>query len=81
MSSQAAPQSTQSSAASSATTSDQSAQSAATEPSGGKAAAANQGNLPQTASELPLIGLLGLGLLAAGLAASRKMKRGVGTIN
>jgi len=80
MSNQAAPQSTQS-ATSSATTSDQGAQSAAVEPSGGKAAAASQGNLPQTASELPLIGLLGLGLLAVGLAASRKMKRGVGTIS
>ncbi|PYX76574.1 MAG: hypothetical protein DMG72_04535 [Acidobacteria bacterium] len=80
MSNQANPQSTQS-ATSSATTSDQSAQSAAAEPAGGKAAAANQGNLPQTASELPLIGLLGLGLLAAGLAASRRMKRGVGTIS
>jgi LPXTG-motif cell wall-anchored protein len=38
------------------------------------ARAGNQGNLPQTASNLPFVGLLGLGLLAAGLVSSRKRK-------
>jgi LPXTG-motif cell wall-anchored protein len=42
--------------------------------------AANQGNLPQTASDLPFVGLLGLGLLAAGLVSGRKAKRGIRTI-
>ncbi len=35
---------------------------------------AKSGNLPQTASPLPLLGLLGMGSLAAGVA-SRKKKR------
>ena len=34
----------------------------------------NSGNLPQTASPLPLLGLLGMGSLAAGMA-TRKRKR------
>jgi LPXTG-motif cell wall-anchored protein len=36
--------------------------------------AAKSGNLPQTASPLPLLGLLGMGSLAAGVA-TRKKKR------
>ncbi|PYX93739.1 MAG: hypothetical protein DMG71_14360 [Acidobacteria bacterium] len=55
---------------------DQAASSASTRPGN----AANQGNLPQTASDLPFVGLLGLGLLAAGLVSGRKAKHGVRTI-
>jgi LPXTG-motif cell wall-anchored protein len=68
-SSTAPDQSAQSSAAapSSSTTPDQSAQSNATQ---GQQSAG--GNLPQTASPLPLLSLLGLGSIGVGLLSRKK---------
>src|SRR5207245_10626447 len=54
---------------------------ATTAKAGRNAAGANNGNLPQTGSELPLAGLLGVGFLIAGLASSKRLKRGVRTIS
>jgi|GraSoiStandDraft_41_1057321.scaffolds.fasta_scaffold121014_3 LPXTG-motif cell wall-anchored protein len=53
-----------------ATTSDQSATGAAS--TGAQDQGAKAGNLPQTASPLPLLGLLGMGSLAAGVLTRRK---------
>jgi len=64
----AAPSSSDQNAASSS--SDQNAAAAAGNETAQNNAAA--GNLPQTASPLPLLGLLGLGSLAAGLVSRRK---------